>query len=273
MSGTVSTRWYFPDWLSDTAVRASSLAARGLWMDLLCIAAANKGKDHGFVLIGGKVPSEDQIAKLVGSTAEEVKTLLAELEKNEVFSRDRRKAIYSRRMVRAEKNRTNGRLGGNPKLLKNNEIQEPVEPHPKPHIPEPEPNLFPEAGASGSAVMQNPPRDLEADYYHRFKEICGANSGGMATRLLRAKGGNLSLARAAIETAATRADAREYIGAMLRNGGGFGAKDRRDDGKSLGGFGGIAASIRQRQRDAAMEASDAGADADLDEWGRRRPHA
>jgi hypothetical protein len=114
MSGTISARFYFPDWLSDAGVRASSLAARGLWMDLLCIAAANKSKDHGFVIIGGRIPTVSGIARIVGSLELEVGPLLEELERNGVFSRDRRGAIYCRRMVRAEKNRGNGRLGGNP---------------------------------------------------------------------------------------------------------------------------------------------------------------
>jgi hypothetical protein len=144
MSGTVSTRWYFPDWLSDLGVRASSLAARGLWIDLLAIASSNKGRYHGFVVIAGRAPTTEQIARLINSLPDEVEKLLIELEKNGVFSRDKRGKIYSRRMVRAEKNRTNGRLGGNPKLLKTNESQNPVQPDPNPLIPLPIPKPSPE---------------------------------------------------------------------------------------------------------------------------------
>lgn len=139
MSGTVSTRWYFPDWLSDPGLRASSLAARGLWMDLLCVAGANKGKDHGYVIIGGRVASDADIARMVGAAVEEIKTLVAELAANGVFNRDRRQAIYCRRMVRAEKSRTNGRLGGNPNLMKNNVEKKQVRDKSNPHIPEPVP--------------------------------------------------------------------------------------------------------------------------------------
>lgn len=142
MSGTVSTRWYFSDWISDPGLRASSLAARGLWIDLLAVAAGNKGKDHGFIVLAGRIPSLPEIARLVGSTVEEVKSLLAELELNGVFSRDRRKAIYSRRMVRAEKNRGNGRLGGNPMLLKTKDNKKPVNSEPKALIPEPVPEPY-----------------------------------------------------------------------------------------------------------------------------------
>jgi hypothetical protein len=38
----------------------------------------------------------------------------------------------------------------------------------------------------------------------------------MIRKLLIAKGGNVALARAAIEQASTRGDAREYVGAMIR---------------------------------------------------------
>ena len=130
MSGTVSTRWYFGDWLSDPGLRASSLAARGLWIDLLCIAGSNKGRDYGFVVLAGRLPSSADISRTVGTSIEEVEMLLAELENNGVFSRDRRGAIYNRRMVRAEKNRKNGKLGGNPNLLKTKETAVPLQPLP-----------------------------------------------------------------------------------------------------------------------------------------------
>jgi hypothetical protein len=110
-------------------------------MDLLSIAGSNKGKDYGYVTIAGRAPTIEQIAKLIISTPEEVVKLIDELEKNEVFSRDKRKIIYSRRMVRSQKNRTNGREGGNPNLLKTNETPNSVNHSlvlPVP-IPEPEP--------------------------------------------------------------------------------------------------------------------------------------
>lgn len=139
MSGTVSTRWYFTDWISDQNVRACSLAARGLWMDMLCIAGGNKGRDYGFVVIAGKALGAKELGRHVGSSESEVEPLLVELEENEVFNRDRRGIIYCRRMVRAEKNRTNGRLGGNPNLMKNKSNPSSVQLETKALIPEPEP--------------------------------------------------------------------------------------------------------------------------------------
>lgn len=138
MSGTISTRWFWSDWMSDAGLRACGYAARGLWKDLLCIAGANK-KEYGFVSLNGRKLDAHQIAQMTNGTEQEVLPLLDELERNGVFSRDRRGTIYCRRMVRAEKNRRNGRLGGNPNLLKEKENPKPVKPRSKPLIPEPEP--------------------------------------------------------------------------------------------------------------------------------------
>lgn len=142
MSGTVSTRWFWSDWMSDPGLRACGYAARGLWQDLLCIAGANK-IEYGRVSLNGKNIDPAGIARMTNGTVEEVVALLDELERNGVFSRDRRGVIYCRRMVRADKNRRNGRLGGNPNLLKGKENPESVQPTPKALIPEPEPSLFP----------------------------------------------------------------------------------------------------------------------------------
>lgn len=70
---------------------------------------------------------------------------------------------------------------------------------------------------TASAVMRNPPLDLEADYYRRCRDVLGEREGGsLGTLILKAKGGNIAQARAAIETAATRGDTRQYVGAIVR---------------------------------------------------------
>ena len=57
----------------------------------------------------------------------------------------------------------------------------------------------------------------EADLYRRGKRVLGDNAGGMIKNLLRAKDGNVALARSAIETASTKSSPREYIGAIIRS--------------------------------------------------------
>jgi uncharacterized protein YdaU (DUF1376 family) len=56
----------------------------------------------------------------------------------------------------------------------------------------------------------------EAELFRRGKEILGKTSGGVIKNLLKAKQNNVPLARAAIEQASTKADPREYIGAIIR---------------------------------------------------------
>lgn len=66
--------------------------------------------------------------------------------------------------------------------------------------------------AAVAAHSSNP----ETDYFRRVKEICGPSSGGLAKKLLTAKGNSVPQARAAIEQASEKSDPREYLGAIIR---------------------------------------------------------
>ena len=56
-------KFYWSDWADDPALALCSLAAQGLWMRLLCIAA--QGTPYGHVNINGKPPSVIDLAKLM----------------------------------------------------------------------------------------------------------------------------------------------------------------------------------------------------------------
>lgn len=92
-------------------------------MRMLCIAAAHD--PIGYVAVAGRGLDETSLARLTGCQESEVVSLLGELERNGVFSRDRHDRIYSRRMTRdARKSavaKKNGKLGGNPTLSKDSE--------------------------------------------------------------------------------------------------------------------------------------------------------
>lgn len=111
-------KWYPSDWRADPALRMCSLTARGLWIEL--IGYMHEGEPYGYLTINGAAPSLEDISALVGRPISEVRKALAELEQRQVFSREQETVIYSRRMVRdkarAEKDRENGKGGGNPKL-------------------------------------------------------------------------------------------------------------------------------------------------------------
>ena len=120
MSGTIWSKFFWSDWESDPNLRLCSLAAQGLWMRMLCIAAAHE--PVGYVAIAGKGLDEAALARLAGCAEAELGALLGELEGNRVFSRDRHGRIYSRRMIadarKARAARKNGLKGGNPSLSK-----------------------------------------------------------------------------------------------------------------------------------------------------------
>ena len=106
--------WFWSDWLSSVDVRSCSLAAQGLWINMLSIMSRADRK--GFLSINGKPMTSKELAKFVGVYNDEVDRLLIELEYYNVFSRDEDGTIYNRRMVKesdlSKKRADAGRLGG-----------------------------------------------------------------------------------------------------------------------------------------------------------------
>jgi hypothetical protein len=86
------------DWQRDAALRLCSLAARGLWLELL--ALAHDAEPYGHVTVNGRPPTQKQLAVLVNASTREVGTLIGELESAGVFSRTPENVIFSRRMVK-----------------------------------------------------------------------------------------------------------------------------------------------------------------------------
>jgi len=113
-------QFYPSDWRKDPALSACSMAARGLWIELMCIA--HESDNYGHLEINGKAMTAPQLARMVGESPSVVAKLVTELDGAGVFSRTPDGVIYSRRMVRDERIRNvraeAGRLGGNPNLLK-----------------------------------------------------------------------------------------------------------------------------------------------------------
>lgn len=111
-------KWYPGDWRADPALRMCGLAARGLWIELL--GYMHEAQPYGHLVVAGRSPTIAQIAQLVGVDARSVGAAMAELEAAGVCSRDETGRLYSRRMLRdkakAERDRANGKAGGNPRL-------------------------------------------------------------------------------------------------------------------------------------------------------------
>lgn len=116
-----SFQFYPGDWLRNTKLRACSIEARGLAIDMMCFM--HQGDPYGHLKVNDVVILDVNLASMVGLTLDEFKRLSDELEKFGVFKRDESGCIYSPRMIRDEdvrnKRAAGGDLGGNPLLMKN----------------------------------------------------------------------------------------------------------------------------------------------------------
>ena len=111
-------KFYGSDWRSDAGLRLCSLAARGLWIEI--IALMMDAEPFGHLVINGKPATAKTLAAVISAPEKTVAAALAELEANGVFSKTDEGVIYSRRMLRdltkQKEARENGRRGGNPAL-------------------------------------------------------------------------------------------------------------------------------------------------------------
>ena len=148
-------------WETDPCLALCSMAAQGFWMRLLCMCA----KEDGYLLVNGRSPTLDELAFFTRQTADDVSEWLSELEQKGVFSRDRRKVIYSRRMVKdTKKSRTareNGKLGGNPTLGKTKKTGASVNPDK-------------EEDREEETERDNPPPPLQGDTNELFEQALTA---------------------------------------------------------------------------------------------------
>ena len=142
---------------------------------------------------------------------------------------------------RAENSRRNGKQGGRPKSIKNNNIENPAgsqqvtqtkpththtqkegslgsnEPKGADAPPTP-PNLVVVAGTESGPEpgRRREPPDEKAELYRYGKSVLGKSAGGMITRLLKVCEGNVETCTYTLKVADRRQDPREYVGAILR---------------------------------------------------------
>lgn len=94
-------KWNAKAWLSDTELRLCTVAARGLWIDMLNIMMVSPmcgylvGSDKKSMPVG-------DLANIARLPVDETEKLLKELKDRRVYSVDRAGRIFSRRMVREE---------------------------------------------------------------------------------------------------------------------------------------------------------------------------
>lgn len=109
---------FFPsDWRKDPDLSRCSLAARGFWIDALCIL--QETEEPGIFRTNGIAWTDQEIAMVIGGGEIQLGlACLSELLAKKVCSRSKDGAIFSRRVVRdhqLKKTRSEaGKLGGNP---------------------------------------------------------------------------------------------------------------------------------------------------------------
>jgi hypothetical protein len=113
--GRPSLQFYPDKWYTDKSLRLCGLAARGLWIDMLCIMFESPVRGCLYEANGKQIEAGG-LAKLVSDTEANVKQLLSELETHGVYSTLDDGTIYNRRMYRDWKQSRSraeaGRKGG-----------------------------------------------------------------------------------------------------------------------------------------------------------------
>lgn len=166
-----ATQFYWADHFRDPGIRASSLSARGLWWDMLCMM--HEGEPYGYLTVGGAKVSDVQLARMVGETPAITLDLLKELEDNRVFSRTETGVIFCRRMVRDEAKRSlhaeAGKMGGNPKLTGEDKPQVKVQVKPRDKLTDENPgNQKPTPSSSSSTSKLKTPDAAAPERIYAF---------------------------------------------------------------------------------------------------------
>ena len=100
-------KFYPRDWRGDQALRLVSLAARGLWIEMLCVM--HEAAPYGHLLVGGAAVDEAALARVVGAGVEEVRALLVELRAAGVLRTTRSGVVFSKRMTADHKRSVAGK--------------------------------------------------------------------------------------------------------------------------------------------------------------------
>jgi len=133
-------KFYPRDWRGDQALRAVSVAARGFWMECLCIM--HEAKPYGHLVLNGESVEGEILARMTATTAEETSTLLAELHKAGVASITGRGVVFSRRMIKDAERAKKGKKSAQKRWA------QPLEKQQK--------NDGPNGSANGSPTTQKP---------------------------------------------------------------------------------------------------------------------
>jgi hypothetical protein len=96
-----STTFFWNDWDNEPGMKFCSLAAQGLWVKLLSLAA--RSREHGVVVVGEHASKVEDLPTLLapacGETADILRALIDQIVAFKVASVDDQGRLYNRRMV------------------------------------------------------------------------------------------------------------------------------------------------------------------------------
>lgn len=164
-------KFYTRDWQSDFELRMCSLEARGFWFECLCIM--HNAKRRGFMETPQGAPlSDDQAARLIGTSKGDVERLRGELLEHGVPSVDDDSGVmYCRRMIKdtqkAEKCSAAGKKNGGSPLLRKNKENTDI------RIPETRNHISLEVTSKGGLSGGN--KESSEEFLTRFNLATGKN--------------------------------------------------------------------------------------------------
>lgn len=103
-------QFYPADWRKDVELQSCSMAAQGLWINVMCLA--HECEPYGHLTINGKAMNSAQLGRQVGLSAKEADALMAELLDAGVARRSEEGVYFSHRMVKDEALRNARAAGG-----------------------------------------------------------------------------------------------------------------------------------------------------------------
>lgn len=199
------------------------------WFNLMCIASRH----------GGELPSLEHIAYTLQMKPEKAALALTKLHKAELLDKTETgftphnwhgrqyKSDRDDTAAKRAKKYRDARRDGNASVTRcvtrdghtgvTRDVTQTSRPPETETETEAETETDSEAIASGADAPPDP-AIAEREFFARGKQILGKSAGGQLAKLKTAKGGNVALARAALETASTKQNPAEYIAGVIRAG-------------------------------------------------------
>lgn len=177
-------KFYPSDWRAEPRLRMVSRAARSLWIDILGLI--HDGGSHRLE-IDGRPMTEREIAAALGDNPRTIRKLMKELSEAGIYSFEG-SFVISRRVKRdrtkLERDRNNGRTGGNPALLSKGYdpqgVNPPLKAKPEARSQKPEERAYalPSKGAPERAGGTGSPDQFD-DLWARCLTIAGHDRRGV----------------------------------------------------------------------------------------------